>query len=317
MVRGLTLLLVALAAASASASPLRLQVTGDACDFASLEPQLAQMLGADPVDANASASVQIEITNASEAHVSFDDADGHVRGPRVVTAANCRDLVKSVAIVIATALPDVQAEPPGSDSEPQAVVAEPVSTSTPTVSTISLAPVAAEVDVAPASNERSHSHTDVYAAGAAGIASTGADGQAIIGVRVRRNAASISAEIRGDAPQQFSADRMGSVDVSRAQLSLSPCMSFGAFAACAVAGAGTIHGSGAGLTSAREAYTPLLTAGLRMTWEQPLTRRIALRIHVDADALLTMTRFDVDNMTVWQSPRFEASAGLGVLAHFP
>jgi hypothetical protein len=310
MVRGLTTLLVALAAGTASASPLRLQVTGDTCDFGSLEPQLAQMLGADPVDSNAVASVQIDVTNASEAHVSFDDGNGLVRGPRVVTAASCNDLVKSVAIVIATALPDVQAEPPS-------VVAEPVQALTPTPPTIALGPVRMEVDEAPAVNEPSHSRMDVYAAGAAGIASTGADGQAIIGVSVRRNAASISAEIRGDAPQQFSAERMGNIDVARAQISLSPCMSFGPFAACAVAGAGTIHGFGAGLTSAREAYTPLLTAGLRMTWEQPLSSRIALRIHLDADALLTTTRFDVDNMTVWQSPRFEASAGLGVLAHFP
>jgi hypothetical protein len=309
MVRGLTMVLVAFAAVPVSASPVRLQVTGDACDFASLEPQLAQMLGADPVDATAPASVQIDVTNALEAHVSFDDGNGLVRGPRVVTAASCNELVKSVAIVIATALPDVQPTP--------TPVAEPVQETAPTPPRIVLEPSPTEVDVAPAVIVPSRSRTDVYAAGAAGITSAGADGQAIIGVRIRRNAASISAELRGDAPQQFSANRMGTIDVARAQISLSPCMSFGPFAACAVAGAGTIHGSGAGLTSAREAYTPLLTAGLRMTWEQPLTRRIALRIHVDADALLTTTRFDVDNMTVWQSARFEASAGLGVLAHFP
>jgi hypothetical protein len=314
MVRGLTTLLVALAAVSASASPLRLHVTGDACDFASLEPQLAQMLGADPVDSNAPASAEIDVANASEARVSFDDGNGLVRGPRVVTAASCNDLVKSVAIVIATALPDEQAAPPAPEA-PAVVVAQPVQAPAPP--TITIEPVPAEVDVAPAINAPSHSHTDVYAAGAAGITAAGADGQAIIGVRLRRSFASISAELRGDAPQQFSAERMGNIDVARAQISISPCAHFGAFATCAIAGAGTIHGSGAGLTSPREAYTPLLTAGLRMTWELALTRRIALRIHLDADALLTTTRFDVDDMNVWESPRFEASAGLGVLAHFP
>jgi hypothetical protein len=311
MVRRTVTLLVALAAMPASASTVRLQVTGDACDFASLEPQLAQMLGADPIDSNARASVQVDVSTVHEARVSFDDGGGLVRGPRVVTAASCNELVKSVAIVIATALPDVQ-----EDTE-AVVVDEPPHVSTPTPVAIRFEPATTDLDVAPVASEPSVSQTDVLVAGATGITSVGADGQAILGIRVRRNAASVSAELRGDAPQQVSANRMGTIGIARAQISISPCMHFGAFATCVVAGAGTIHGSGTELTSAREAYTPLLTAGLRVTWEQPLTRRIALRIHLDADALLTTTQFDVDDMKVWQSQRFEASAGLGVLAHFP
>jgi hypothetical protein len=314
MVRRTVALLVVLAAIPASASTVRLHVTGDACDFASLEPQLAQMLGADPVDSNARATVRVDVTNVHEARVSFDDGGGRVRGPRVVTAASCNELVKSVAVVIATALPDVQ-----EDSEAATVVVdEPprASTPAPVALTFDFEP-ATDLDVTPVASEPSVSQTDVFIAGATGITSAGADGQAIIGIRVRRNAASVGAELRGDAPQQVSADRMGTIGIARAQISISPCMHFGAFATCVVAGVGTIHGAGTELTSAREAYTPLLTAGLRVTWEQPLTRRIALRIHLDADALLTTTQFDVDDMRVWQSQRFEASAGLGVLAHFP
>jgi hypothetical protein len=317
MVRRTVTLLVVLAAMPAWASTVRLQVTGDTCDFASLEPQLAQMLGADPVDANARAIVEIDVSNAHdafEARVLFDDGDGLVRGPRVVTAASCNELVKSVAVVIATALPDVQ-----EDSEAATVVVdEPprASTPAPVALTFDFEP-ATDLDVTPLASEPSVSQTDVFVAGATGITSAGADGQAIVGIRVRRNAASVGAELRGDAPQQVSADRMGTIGIARAQISISPCTHFGAFATCVVVGAGTIHGSGAGLTSAREAYTPLLTAGLRVTWEQPLTRRLALRIHFDADALLTTTQFDVDDMKVWESQRFEASAGLGVLAHFP
>ncbi|HEY3802014.1 MAG TPA: hypothetical protein VGL61_05375, partial [Kofleriaceae bacterium] len=216
--------------------------------------------------------------------------------------------------VIATALPDVQ-----EDSEAATVVVdEPprASTPAPVALTFDFEP-ATDLDVTPLASEPSVSQTDVFVAGATGITSAGADGQAIVGIRVRRNAASVGAELRGDAPQQVSADRMGTIGIARAQISISPCTHFGAFATCVVVGAGTIHGSGAGLTSAREAYTPLLTAGLRVTWEQPLTRRLALRIHFDADALLTTTQFDVDDMKVWESQRFEASAGLGVLAHFP
>jgi hypothetical protein len=311
MLGRLVTLFVVLAALPAAASTVRLHVTGDACDFASLEPQLAHMLGADPVDATARASVQIAVASTHEARVSFDDGDGSVRGPRVVTAASCAELVKSVAIVIATALPDAQAE-----SE-AVVVDEPPDAPAPTPIAIAFEPATTDVDVVPPTDVSRHANMDVFAAGAAGITSAGADGQAIIGVRVRHNIASFGAELRADAPQQFSADRMGTIGIERVQISISPCMHVGAFATCAVGGVGTIRGSGSGLTSGRDAYTPLLTAGLRLTWEQPITQRLALRLHVDTDALLTRTQFDVDDMKVWESPRFEASAGLGVLAHFP
>jgi len=56
---------------------------------------------------------------------------------------------------------------------------------------------------------------------------------------------------------------------------------------------------------------------LRGAWQHELTRRLALRAHVGADVLATTTRFDVDHMTVWESPRAEASAGIAILAHFP
>ena len=60
-----------------------------------------------------------------------------------------------------------------------------------------------------------------------------------------------------------------------------------------------------------------MTAGLRIAWERPVTGRIAIRAHLDAAALLTTTRFDIDDMPVWTSPRVEVLAGLALLAHFP
>ena len=65
------------------------------------------------------------------------------------------------------------------------------------------------------------------------------------------------------------------------------------------------------------ALAPVLAAGARLTWERPFTRLLALRLHVDAEAALTRTRFDVDHMPVWLSNEFEVWGGAGVIARIP
>jgi hypothetical protein len=123
--------------------------------------------------------------------------------------------------------------------------------------------------------------------------------------------------MRADAPEDHALQGMASINVFRSQLSISPCLHIGSAAGCVVTSAGTIHGSAIGLTSARSAYTLLVAGGLRATWEHRLVGGVGLRLHLDADALLTTTQFDVDNMKVWVSPRFEGAAGIGVIARFP
>jgi len=110
---------------------------------------------------------------------------------------------------------------------------------------------------------------------------------------------------------------VGSIEVLRTELSISPCIHRGAFAVCGLASGGVIRGAANNLRDARTAYSPVLSAGARLVWEHAVSDRFALRLHVDAEGLLTTTRFDVDQMVVWTTPRFEAAAGVGVLAHFP
>ena len=344
MVRGVVALLsVLVAVRTATADPVRLEVKGGVCDFGHLESQLTQMLGSDPVDPNARASVRVDVTKPGDqlaARILFDDGDDGIRGPRIVTSRNCRDLVESVALVVAMALPELPAAPSVNEMPPPASVVDPpspVSAPTPVSDQPPAPPMPPPVAAAPAPGRLSpepSTHalglatrdlgsrsvgqldTDLFAAGASGFTSGGVQGQVIVGIRVRRDVASLSAEIRADLPEEHDVERMSGISVFRTQVSLSPCLHFGSVAGCAVASAGTIHGSAVGLTSARSAYTPLLTGGLRMTWEHRLGPGVALRLHVDADALLTTSRFDVDNMQVWVSPRFEGAAGVGVLAHF-
>jgi hypothetical protein len=102
----------------------------------------------------------------------------------------------------------------------------------------------------------------------------------------------------------------------RAQIELAPCQHIGAFAACAVIAAGALRGSGIGLAQERAVLAPLAAIGGRLAWEQPLGHSFAALVQVDALVLATTTRFDVDAMTVWTSPRVEAIGGLSLLARF-
>lgn len=293
-------LVVAAAARAAEASPIRLDVTGDACSLDGLEARLTALAGTDPVDASAAAAVRIEVTAPGAARIFFDDGVGAIRGPRIVDATSCVELAESVALVIAMALPD----------RPAPVAAPVAAESKP-------APVETAIVVAHEPARSTPITFDVLAAGGGGVSAHGLAGQLIAGARVRSGALSVDAELRADAPQQVVLAQMAGIEVTRAQVSLGPCVHAGGFAGCAVASVGAFHGSGSGLVSARSAYSTLVAGGARVTWEHAITDRLALRLHAGVDALATTTVFDVDHMQVWVSPRIEGSAGIGVLAHFP
>lgn len=341
MVRGVVAAFVVAATATpAAASPIRLDVSGDACSLDSLETQLTALAGTDPIDAAAAAGVRVLVTRPAhgyQAQIFFDDGNGAIRGPRVVEAKSCGELVQSVALVVVMALPDQvssesapveepeQSEPapveelaraePAPAAEPKQVELPPAS---PPVAPLAVGRETTIVaSVEPSRDASGSANLGVFAAGGGGISTHGVAGQLILGARIERGRVSLAAEVRADAPEQLVVAQMASVHVLRSQLSLAPCVHAGAFAGCVVASAGAFHGSADGLASERSVYSPLLSTGARVIWEHPLTERLALRVHAGIDALVTTTSFDVDHMRVWVSPRFEGSTGVGVLAHFP
>jgi hypothetical protein len=341
MVRGVVAAFVVAATATpAAASPIRLEVSGDACSLDSLETQLTALAGTDPIDAAAAAGVRVEVTRPAhgyQAQIFFDDGNGAIRGPRVVEAKSCGELVQSVALVVVMALPDQASSEPAPVEEPEqsepAPVEEPahaepapaaerkqverLPASPPVAPPAVGRETAIVVSVEPSRDASGPANLDVFAAGGGGISTHGFAGQLILGARIERGRVSLAAEVRADAPEQLVVAQMASVRVFRSQLSLAPCVHAGAFAGCVVASAGAFHGSADGLASERSVYSPLLSTGARVIWEHPLTERLALRVHAGIDALVTTTSFDVDHMRVWVSPRFEGSTGVGVLAHFP
>lgn len=346
------LLVVAGMARTVAASPIRVVTSGDACSLDALEPQVTALVGADPIDANAASTATIDVSRARGAYsaaITFDDGNGAVRGPRVVAAKSCRELVESVALVIAMALPELVA-PPDVDAPvaaPAPTVAPPVASPaapaprlapapTPTAGppaapapTLAPAPARAAMpvhDVVGQTSVRAVGEPVVrarpttfalVAGGAGGLSSRGMAAGVMIGARVQRGSASLGVELRADAPEQVSVGSLGQIDVVRAQLTVAPCLHATAFAGCMVASVGAFRGAGDGLVAARSAYAPVVAGGLRLAWEHAFTPRLGVRMHFDVDALATTTRFDVDRMTVWASPRFEAGTGIGIVAHFP
>jgi hypothetical protein len=289
---------------TASATPVRLQSSGDACRLDALEAQLASLLGTDPIDPHARAGVRVEVdkpASAIEGRVWFDDGVA-IRGPRIVTASTCSELVDSIALVIAMALPDL---------------ATPVAITQPPAAPPMIDVPPPDPGAAVEARTPEPKWFDVVVAGAAGIGSGRVEGELIVGVGARRRAMSLNVELRADLPQDDAVAAGERVAVLRAQVTVSPCLHVAAFSGCALASVGALRGAGVGLMSERHAYAPLVAGGLRAAWEHPILGGIALRLHVDVDALATTTQFDVDYMQAWVSPRFEASAGIGIVAHFP
>ncbi|NVB76825.1 MAG: hypothetical protein HOV81_00385 [Kofleriaceae bacterium] len=301
MERRFAMILTMLAGAStASASPARLEIVGDACSLDTLDAQIAQLASTD--DGEQPVRVEtVRTADGVQANIWFPAGPEGQRGPRVVEASTCSQLTESAALVIAMALPErARADEPATRTVTSEVVAA--------------------GDTAVASNGEvavEHpTHLGIYVSGGSGISTHGPRGRLLVGASARRGALSLGLEARVDADETYAISEMAGIQVSRAAAALGGCVHRGSFGVCGVASVGTIHGAGVGLHAARDVHTPMVATGLRLTWERTLVGPIAVRAYAEAQALLTETTFDVDLMPVWKSERVEGSGGLGLLARF-
>lgn len=288
-------------AAVAEAKPVT--IVGDACDPSALDAELAPLF-VDKTGGAVRVSLVTRTDRSLGAEVLFVDDAGTQHGPRVVTAPSCEELIESIALVVAMAMPDAE---PGEEK-----VAAPVPTPA-----VVLPPSEAPSDELSGTRTPSRALAfDGYVGVASSITSTGQNQQFLLGARVKRGRGSLALHARLDAPESIAVSVQSKITVTHADLALAPCAHVGAFAGCALLSAGFVHGSGDALYAQRDVYAPVLAAGGRIAWEPQLTRRLALRIHLDGRALVTTTTFAVDFMPVWKSSRIEASGGVGLLARF-
>jgi hypothetical protein len=245
-------------------------------------------------------AVHVEV-GEREGSVTYVMASGDVVGPRVVKASSCRELAKSLALVIVMSW---RSDEPAA-IEP-AAVAPPIAVADPVPE-----PLAIETRLAPSPPPR---HLAV-ALGAA-MDTTGRPAL-VAGARWRRGAFSVALELHLTAPQSLDVGDGGSVRVTQNALDALPCVHESRYALCGLATAGLIGGQGRKLANATHVYRPTLSLGARVEASFPIHPRLGFRLHLDATQALTSTQFSVDEMTVWSNRPRELWLGGGVVAVFP
>jgi hypothetical protein len=111
-------------ARTAAASPVQLELLGDACTLDTLEAEVTH-LASPEVAAGAPTRVRVETSREADAYsanVWFPERTDGRRGPRVVSAATCTQLTESVALVIAMALTESRAPAAAVEADPPAVM---------------------------------------------------------------------------------------------------------------------------------------------------------------------------------------------------
>jgi hypothetical protein len=138
-----------------------------------------------------------------------------------------------------------------------------------------------------------------------------------IGRQWRGDTYAFDAELVGELSRTITVMTGPRVDVQRLAATVAACRRLGAFGVCGLARAGFDRGAGSGLVDEHSAMVPLLAVGVRATWEHPVTDRVALELGGEGVVAATSSQFDVDQVAVWHSSRFEALAAAGVLVRFP
>jgi hypothetical protein len=232
-------------------------------------------------DSSTNASARVAIARNSDAIAGRVTLDGH---ERIVDGPTCDDVLDKLALVIAMSLGDTLV------SSPPARVSN---------------------------AERRDRGLALIGGAGFGVTSTSTTGEVVLGARLRRGNHSIDLEVSSGPPDHLAILAMGGVDVWTAQLTASPCMHRAALAACGLASVGIAAGTPHALFGEQSAIAPLVSAGARLAWEQPVTALAAVRVRADVMGELVGTQFDVDHVAAWVSPHFGALLGIDVLARFP
>jgi len=279
---------VRMRAASAEPATLRLDYAGERCQVSDLRDRVGALLGRDPfvLDGDLVARARVAEQGARLVGDVAIVHRGTIRGQRVLDADTCNALFGAMAVVIALVLE----EPPRAADPPPAVPVSPPPT-TP----------------APARAHRS------FAASAGGAASQDLGVAALVGARMSWERASLAVELELHAPES-TAVSPGEIRIQRAGVVVVPCVRRGDGSACALVGAAILRGTGQELSVNETSTSPLFALGGRLAYERGLWRGVGVRAHVDLRLAVTTTRFAVDGMTAWTSPRGEAWLGISVFA---
>ena len=337
-VAGLALLGAAGGAARAAALAVTLEyAAGPGCPgTADFKAIVTTRLGRDPFTEGAPDHVAVRIAprgGSLDGRIEWRDAAGKWAGDQSFSPAggDCLRLVRAMGFalavqiqLLATARADPEPEAPSRGEAapapapgppPPPAAPSPPPATPPPASAPAAAPGVTAVAPSPTQGPRPVLAAGVGPAVGLGLSSTAVPlGRVFGAVSWPR----LSVELAAEASLPTTTRRPDGAGFSQHHLlaGAAACRVLARWRGCVVAKAGAIWMTGE-IDRPTSAWVPIVEAGGRLGFSQPVGRRAFLDAH--ADALLNLTRWTatLDGVPVWTAPRFAAALGLDAGVRFP
>jgi hypothetical protein len=303
-------------------------------DEGALRSAVAARLGYDPFFPWAKQTVVVQVWRENrqyKARLQMIDEAGLSHGTRTLSSGqpSCSELFDAAALAISIAMDSLPKEepPPADDSASATHSATSDSTGTgrndalapapvPTPASVATTPALESPSLTPPAGPALRVDLGVDVLGAAGVEpGPTVGGAAFAGLRAR--AASVSVELRGDAPASAaSASSPGRVRAWSLQVEVVPCARYRAASFCALGVLGQLHAVSTGITNPRADEGLFVATGARVGFDWPLSERLSLRTHLDATVDLRRAHMQISGNEAWTAPLVAGTAAAGLAVHF-
>ncbi len=293
----------------------------DCPDEGAIKNIVSARLGYDPFASDAEQIVTAVITREGKGlrgQVDLRDRAFAVRGSRVLTTdkIDCAELASSMALAISIAIDPLSLTRPAPVAQ-RALM--PIEVAEPEPQAVAVPPP--DVPVARARPERVVLRFGANASVAFGV-TPGTSLAPGVFAGIGRGSVSLDLEGRAHLPSvvpatSASAPSGGSVSASLLIATLVPCFHVRIVMGCALAGIGSLSGTGRGVDVPSKDATLYANAGVRAGAEFPIFGPISARIYGDFLVPLIATNLALRGAEVWSTPSVTGALGAGLLGHLP
>ena len=304
-------------------------------DEAALHKAVAARFGYDPFFAWARQTIVVQIWREQGrymARVQLVNEQGVARGTREIRSdgEDCPDLFGAAALAISIAL-DASASATAAVDAPDA--SPPLATPPELPPAPTPAPAPARIDERPSEAPTDAAVLAARATDGALRTGIGALASTFIGPKlapgivvfgdVRSHAVSLGVELQADVSTPAdvnlpeSAPSTGQIASALFAAAVVPCAHYRRVFGCALGEIGWLQAWGWGVAQGGSSGTPFVGVGARAGAEWPLSRRLFVRVHVDALANLDRATLELDGQRVWSVPPFGGALGVGLGASLP
>jgi hypothetical protein len=289
-------------------------------DEVALRNAVAARLGYDPFFPWARQTVVVQVWREGgryRARLQLVDDAGLAHGTRGLSSEQktCAELFDAAALAISIAMDSLPKTEPAPASDPQPPAPPnpvPVPADIPAPAPPAPPPVPPEP---PAEKVPLRVRVGIDGLASLGFEPASSEGVAL-SAGVRAGALSGDLEVRVDASASASSESgPGQVAARAVQVAAVPCGHVGELSLCAVAAAGVLDASSAGITDPRTASAVFVAAGPRVGFEWPLSRVFSLRVHLDALFDLRRPTLEIGGSPAWAAPIVAGTVGAGVAAY--